>query len=96
MAARRSRAWKAADSATASQLHWRLVPGYDRRMTHTAKRALISTGTNRQGAVPTDASPADLAELERLGYIGPGGGLTRRGTIARERAVTADLDDLFG
>lgn len=49
-----------------------------------AVTALISTGTNRQGAKPTNATPEALAELTRLELIGNGRGLTRKGTIQRE------------
>lgn len=55
-------------------------------ISEAAKSILISTGTSRQGATPTHPmTPAVKAELEREGLIGPGGGLTRRGTIVRDR-----------
>lgn len=51
-----------------------------------AQSALLSTGTNRQGAKPTHPmTPAVKAELVDAGLLGTGGGLTRSGTIARER-----------
>lgn len=55
-------------------------------LTEAAKSALISTGTSRQGATPTHPmTPATRQELERLELIGPGGGLTRRGSIVRDQ-----------
>jgi len=56
-------------------------------LTEAAKSALISTGTSRQGATPTSPMTAEVkAELVDAGLIGPRGGLTRRGTIVRDRA----------
>lgn len=56
------------------------------QISEAAKSALLSTGTNRQGAKPTHPMTADVkAELVTEGLIGTGGGLTRRGTIAREK-----------
>jgi hypothetical protein len=57
-------------------------------LTPAAQAVLLSTGTNRQGAKPTavmtTANRAGLQELVNADLIGPGGGLTRKGTIQRE------------
>lgn len=56
-------------------------------MTDAAKAALLSTGTNRQGSVPTHPMTEDVErELKAAGYLGRGNGLTRAGSIARQRA----------
>ena len=62
-----------------------------------ARTALLSVGTNRQGATPRqrDAGPEVMWELEAAGLIGPGGGLTRKGSIVRQREVTRSLEDAF-
>lgn len=45
--------------------------------------ALQSVGTSRQGACPRGRNtPHAMSELQRLGLIGDGGGLTRRGSYA--------------
>lgn len=50
-----------------------------------AQSALLSTGTNRQGAKPTHRMTEEVRlELQDLGLIGEGLGLTRKGTIQRE------------
>lgn len=65
-------------------------------MSQAARTALLSIGTNRQGATPSPATPANaLAELEWLGLIGKGQGLTRKGTIKRELLVSSLMEDLF-
>lgn len=62
------------------------------QISEAAKQALLSTGTNRQGAVPTHPmTQAVRQELEAAKLIGTSGGLTRRGTIARERLADAAL-----
>lgn len=60
------------------------------RISKSAQSALITAGTNRQGAKVT-ASPTVLQELMVAGLIGPGLGLTRAGTIERERLINAAL-----
>ena len=57
-------------------------------LSQDAKDALISIGTNRQGAklTPRWHKPEVVQELVDAGLVGPGFGLTRPGTIARERA----------
>lgn len=62
-------------------------------MSQAARTALLSIGTNRQGATPAPTTPVDaLAELEWLGLIGKGQGLTRKGTIKRELLVSSLMD----
>ncbi|HEU4752323.1 MAG TPA: hypothetical protein VFU47_04370 [Armatimonadota bacterium] len=61
-----------------------------------ALSVLMSTGTNRQGAVPQTHVPEHVREeLEAAGMLGPGGGLTRSGSIAREREADRLMDELF-
>lgn len=63
-------------------------------MSQAAKDMLIDAGTNRQGTSVT--GPATVrAELAALGLIGQAGGLTRKGSIARERLVNEMLDAAF-
>lgn len=59
-------------------------------MSREAKTALINTGTNRQGA-KVHAGPA-LQEMKDLGLVGQDGGLTRKGSIVREREMEAALN----
>ena len=66
-------------------------------LSREAMSALMSTGNNRQGAVPqvarTDARI--WGELETTGMVGPGGGLTRKGSVTRQREVDRLMDELF-
>lgn len=64
-------------------------------LSEQATQALISVGTNRQGAV-VYASVAANIELLALGLVGDGNGLTRKGTIARQKIMDAALDKAFG
>lgn len=65
------------------------------KLSEDAIRALIDVGTNRQGAiVPPNTLPAPLRELRTAGLI-KGYGLTRSGTIARERIVRAAMEAIF-
>lgn len=64
-------------------------------MSEAATTALINAGTNRQGA-KVQGAPEALAELTASGLIGPERGLTRKGTIARERAENAAFAKAFG
>lgn len=66
------------------------------KLSTEAVKALIAVGTNRQGAMVTTAFDSSvLDELQRAGVIGDGLGLTRRGTIARQRLMDAALDVAF-
>jgi len=64
-------------------------------LSREAKVVLMSTGTNRVGSRVYCPDPAVWAELKDAGMIRDGGGLTRAGSIVRERHVTALLDELF-
>lgn len=65
-------------------------------MKHSMKAldAIVAAAHRGQGAKVT-AAPEVLAELREAGMVGPDGGLTRAGTILREREVGARLNDLF-
>ena len=66
------------------------------QLTEDARQALLSTDTNRQGATPRGRVAEDtLKELKLAGLLGRGGGLTRRGTIVRQRLMDARLDAAF-
>lgn len=59
-------------------------------MTEDAKRALTNIGTNRIGS--TTIMSKDVAvELKELGYIGKDRGLTRKGSIVRQKQEDVDL-----
>lgn len=60
-----------------------------------ALAALMTTGTNRVGSQVCCPDPAVWAELKDAGLIGDGGGLTRAGSITRERHADALMDQLF-
>jgi hypothetical protein len=64
-------------------------------MTQGMKNALIDAGTNRVGAKPYGPAGV-LADLRHAGLTGPTGGLTRKGSIARERAVSEAQAKAFG
>jgi hypothetical protein len=65
------------------------------QMSQAAKDALINAGTNRQGAQVGGVREV-MCELVDLRMVGQHGGLTRKGTIARERAVNEAHDKAFG
>lgn len=61
-----------------------------------AIKALVAVGTCRQGAaVNSITDKVVVAELQAAGLIGVGLGLTRRGTIVRQRLVQDALDFMF-
>lgn len=64
------------------------------KLSEAAKSALINT-TGRQGA-EVKADVLVISELAQADLIGPENGLTRKGTIARERAVRQAEDLAFG
>jgi hypothetical protein len=66
------------------------------QMSEAAKKALINVGTNRQGATVDDVALNVWYEMYSAGLIGVGGGLTRKGTIVRERLMSAELEKAFG
>jgi len=65
-------------------------------MSEQAKSALINHLTSRQGSTVTGIDLATEDELRDLGLVGPGAGLTRKGSIARERVMRAAEDAAFG
>lgn len=57
-------------------------------MSEKALSALVNIGSRRRGTtVPASISHAVLAELSALGYIGPKGGLTDKGSVARQKIM---------
>ena len=65
------------------------------KLSKAAEDALLAADSNRQGA----RVKADLQiewELLDAELIGKGGGLTRRGTIARQRVLDTRLNEAFG
>jgi hypothetical protein len=62
-----------------------------------ARSALLSARSSRQGEVPAAGCTTEaLSELSRLGLIGPGGGLTRSGSIMRDKILDQQMTgDLF-
>lgn len=65
-------------------------------LSEAAKTALINAGSNAQGTKVCANTREVVAELKDAGLIGIQGGLTRKGTIAREKLVNAKLDEMFG
>lgn len=64
-------------------------------LSETARKALIDIGTNRQGAmVSVGTSDAIIAELMGKNMISTGYGLTRAGSIERQRLYSEALDAL--
>jgi hypothetical protein len=68
------------------------------QLSQLMKDALIDAGASREGArVPATYLKSDaIPDLENASLIGPDRGLTRRGVIARDRAVAEALDKAFG
>lgn len=64
-------------------------------MSQKAQDALWGAPSNRQG-VRAQGDVRGLVELAELGYVGKDNGLTRKGSIARERMVNAAQDKAFG
>lgn len=54
--------------------------------------AMVNAGTNRQGAVVRDDTGERLTDTE---VTGPRGGLTRKGTITRQREMDWLMEELF-
>ena len=65
------------------------------QLTEAAKTALITARSRRQGAKVT-ADPVVVTELFDRGLVGPGDGLTRTGTIVRQRLLREAEDAAFG
>lgn len=64
-------------------------------MSRKAIAALMNIGTTRQGAVAMGDQDT-LAELHRLGYIGKGNGLTRKGSIKFQILDEELMEQSFG
>lgn len=64
-------------------------------LSEAAKRALINASVARGGKVALPNGPL-LRQLKDDGYVGPGGGLTRRGDIAAMRAKGEAEGKAFG
>lgn len=63
-------------------------------LSEAAKSALISA-VGREGA-QVKANAVIASELAQAGLIGAQDGLTRKGTIVREKVILAALDEAFG
>ena len=64
-------------------------------MSGAAKSALINHITNRIGSEVVGITLQVEDELKDLGLVGPGAGLTVKGSIERERALRAAEDEAF-
>lgn len=64
-------------------------------LSREAKAALMNVGTNRVGSRVNCPDPAVWAELRDAGMIRDGGGLTRAGSVVREREADRLMDELF-
>lgn len=62
---------------------------------HSVEEILLRARSSSQGA-PVPAIDCERAYLQELGMVGPEGGLTRSGSIAREKAMTDRLNQAFG
>lgn len=65
-------------------------------MSQEAQDTLWTATSNALGAEVTGGTDAGWVELAEIGYIGPNRGLTRKGSIARERMVNVAQDKAFG
>lgn len=66
-----------------------------KNLTPAARSALLAAQSRRQGAKVT-ADPVVVTELFDLGLVAKGDGLTRKGTIAREKLQAQALEAAFG
>lgn len=69
------------------------------KLSEAARTALINAASGRQGANVTESGRCTgeaAYELRDAGLIGIQGGLTRKGSIERERIMNAELDRAFG
>ena len=64
-------------------------------LSEAAAKELVAIGTNRQGATNRRIPAEVIAELQDAKLIGPGFGLTRKGTITRQRIMDSVLDSMF-
>lgn len=66
------------------------------QLSREALSALMNVGTNRQGAaVPVARGSEVWDELKAAGMIRERGGLTRAGSIVRQREADRLMDELF-
>lgn len=66
------------------------------KLSPEALSALMTTGTNRRGSVVQLHPDSQVwEELFLAGMVGVSGGLTDKGSIAREKHADALLDDLL-
>ncbi len=66
------------------------------KLSRAAVADLINAGTSRQGAKVAPTYLGTESELRVAGLIGEDCGLTRKGSIERERLMNAMLDRAFG
>jgi hypothetical protein len=72
------------------------MPSTEATLSPEALSALMTTGTNRQGAmVQLHPDSTVWEELFLAGMVGVGGGLTQTGSVTRQRHADALMDDLF-
>jgi len=65
-------------------------------MSAAARTALMNIGTMRQGSTCWVGTPLRvIAELRSFGFLGEGGGLTRRGSIERQRIADQQFEEMF-
>lgn len=64
-------------------------------LSEAAQSALLAARSSRQGERVPRLSPLAVTELRCAGMVGDGDGLTRAGSIERERIMTARLDAAF-
>lgn len=66
------------------------------KLSADAVKTLLAVGTHRQGAKIWSRTPAaTVTELQNLGLIGDGLGLTRKGTIVYDRLLDTAMDLMF-
>ena len=64
-------------------------------VSEAAQAALLATKNWHEGTLLAPCKTGELLELQDAGLVGPGGGLTRQGSIAAERLQRARLDAWF-
>lgn len=64
-------------------------------LSEAAQSALLAATSSTQGAMVTGGTADAVLELKEAKLVGPGFCLTRKGSIERERIMTARLDAAF-